>query len=103
MVAFPYQMAGKACNSYERFEDDIQLLKQMHLGIYRMSIEWCRIEPQKGVFNDEAIQHYLHILQRLKEENIKVCLTLHHVSILYGSMNKRLSIPWIICRIGNVI
>lgn len=76
----PYQMAGKACNSYERFEDDIQLLKQMHLGIYRMSIEWCRIEPQKGVFNDEAIQHYLHILQRLKEENIKVCLTLHHVS-----------------------
>ena len=99
----PYQMAGKACNSYERFEDDIQLLKQMHLGIYRMSIEWCRIEPQKGVFNDEAIQHYLHILQRLKEENIKVCLTLHHVSHPVWFHEQELSIPWIICRIGNVI
>lgn len=76
----PYQMAGKACNSYEQYEDDIALLKEMHLGIYRMSIEWCRIEPQRGCFDEEALQHYLHILQRLQEEGIKVCLTLHHVS-----------------------
>ena len=76
----PYQMAGKACDSYQRYEEDIALLKQMHLGVYRMSIEWCRIEPQKGQFNQEATQHYLHILRRLKEEGMKVCLTLHHVS-----------------------
>lgn len=76
----PYVMADKACNSYEQYEDDIALLKKMNLGLYRMSIEWSRIEPQKGCFDEAAIEHYLHILKRLKEENIKVCLTLHHVS-----------------------
>lgn len=76
----PYEMAGIACDSYNRYEDDIQLLKQMHMGVYRMSIEWCRIEPRKGCFDEVAIEHYLHQLQRLKEEGIQVCLTLHHVS-----------------------
>ena len=76
----PYQMAGKACNSYAMYEDDIQLLKDMNLNAYRMSLEWSRIEKEEGVFDEKEIQHYLHILQRLKEENIKVILTLHHVS-----------------------
>lgn len=76
----PYQKAGKACNSYIQYEDDIQLLKDMHLSIYRMSLEWSRIEPIEGAFNEEALLHYKTILQRLKEEHIQVCLTLHHVS-----------------------
>lgn len=76
----PYQMAGKADNSYEKFEDDISLLKEMNLSIYRMSIEWSRIEPEKGKINQEALNHYRHVLGRMKEENIKICLTLHHMS-----------------------
>lgn len=76
----PYQMANKACNSYVMYEDDIQLLKDMNLSAYRLSIEWSRIEPEEGQFNEEAIQHYVTVLKRLKEENIKVILTLHHVS-----------------------
>lgn len=75
-----YEPAGKACNSYEQYEDDIQLLKDMHLSIYRMSLEWSRIEPEKGHFDEQALLHYKHILKRLKEEGIQVCLTLHHVS-----------------------
>lgn len=76
----PYQKAGKACNSYVQYEDDIQLLKDMNIKMYRMSLEWCRIEPIEGEFNEAALQHYQTILQRLKEENIKVCLSLHHMS-----------------------
>lgn len=76
----PYVMAKKACNSYEMYRDDIALLKQMHLNTYRMSIEWSRIEPNIGEFNDDAIEHYIDVLKALKEENIKVCLTLHHNS-----------------------
>ena len=76
----PYEMPEKACNSYELYEDDIKLLKDMNLNLYRMSIEWCRIEPEEGKFNEEALNHYIKVLSRLKEENIKVCLTMHHVS-----------------------
>lgn len=76
----PYEMAGKACNSYEMYEDDIDLLKQMHLNIYRMSLEWSRIEEVEGEFNQEAVEHYKKVLKKLKENNIQVCLTIHHVS-----------------------
>ena len=76
----PYVPAGRACNSYECFEDDIKLCKQMHLSLYRMSIEWSRIEPEKGEFDETALVHYEHILQRFQEEGIQICLTLHHVS-----------------------
>ena len=76
----PYEFPKKACNSYELYEEDIKLLKDMNLSLYRMSVEWCRIEPEKGCFNEEATNHYLKVLSRLKEEGIKVCLTLHHVS-----------------------
>lgn len=76
----PYLMAGKACNSYEMYKEDTDLLKQMHLNTYRMSLEWSRIEPEEGVFNEEAIQHYVNVLKHLKDSHIKVCLTLHHNS-----------------------
>lgn len=76
----PYKMADKACNSYELYEEDIKLLKEMNLNLYRMSLEWSRIEPEQGQFDEEVIAHYKKILMRLKEENIMVCLTLHHVS-----------------------
>lgn len=75
-----YLKPGKACNSYELYHEDINLLKQMNLNTYRMSIEWSRIEKNKGEFNEEAINHYLDILKELKINNIKVCLTLHHNS-----------------------
>lgn len=76
----PYLMAGKACNSYEMYEDDIALIKKMNLNTYRLSLEWSRIEPEEGIFNQEAINHYLKVLKALKANNIKVCLTLHHNS-----------------------
>lgn len=76
----PYQMAQKACNSYEMYHEDIELLKKMNVNIYRMSLEWSRIEPKEGVFNEEAIQHYKDVLKELKKAHIKVALTLHHNS-----------------------
>ncbi|MGL5979239.1 MAG: family 1 glycosylhydrolase [Erysipelotrichaceae bacterium] len=76
----PYVKPELTCNSFVQFEDDIALLKAMHLTCYRMSIEWSRIEPEEGKYDEGAIQHYRRVLERLQEEKIKVCLTLHHVS-----------------------
>ena len=76
----PYLKAGKACNSYEMYTEDIQLLQKMNLNTYRMSLEWSRIEKVEGVFDESEIQHYKDVLKALKEANIKVCLTLHHNS-----------------------
>jgi len=34
--------------------DDIVLMKRINANAYRFSIEWSRVEPQDGTWNDEA-------------------------------------------------
>ena len=73
-----FQPAGIACNSYEMYDKDIQLLKDLGLNAYRMSVEWSRIEPEQDVFDEEAVEHYIRELEALKNAGIKICLTLFH-------------------------
>lgn len=75
-----YVPAGKASDSWHHFKDDLSLLKEMNLKLYRFSIEWARIEPQKEHYDDDAIAQYVNQLKQLKAAGIKVCLTLHHFS-----------------------
>ncbi|MFH1456569.1 MAG: glycoside hydrolase family 1 protein [Patescibacteria group bacterium] len=72
--------SGKACNSYELWKKDHSLIKDMNNNAYRFSIEWAKIEPTEGKFDEEVIQHYTEILADLKAKKIKVMLTLHHFS-----------------------
>lgn len=76
----PYKMAGLAANSYQMYDKDIELLTKMNLNTYRLSIEWSRIEPKNGKFDVKAVQYYINLLKKIKKENIKVVLTLHHFS-----------------------
>ena len=70
--------AGKACDHYHKFKEDFDLLEEMNLGAYRFSIEWSRIEPEPGEFDQEEIEHYRKVLKELKSRNIKTTVTLHH-------------------------
>ena len=72
------EVSGKACNSYNMVEEDIKLLKSLGHKMYRMSVEWCRIQPEEGVFDKDATEHYVKQLALLKENNIKTCVTLVH-------------------------
>lgn len=69
-----------ANNHYELYKDDIKLMKKMNIEIYRMGIEWSRIEPSKGEFCLEAMNHYIDEISLLKEKGIDVLVTLHHFS-----------------------
>ncbi|MFA6307001.1 MAG: glycoside hydrolase family 1 protein [Patescibacteria group bacterium] len=69
---------GSACKSYELFSQDIECLKELNCQAYRLGVEWARVEPEAGKFDMKAIEHYRLILKTLKENNIKVVLTLWH-------------------------
>ena len=43
-----------AVDHYNRYEEDIRLMAEAGLNTYRFSIEWARIEPEEGKF-DESI------------------------------------------------
>lgn len=70
-----------AADSFNKWKLDIELLKQTKQNAYRFSIEWSRIEPEEGVFNDDAIEHYRRILEELKNNNITSMVTLFHFTL----------------------
>mgnify|MGYP003290644341 CR=1 FL=1 len=70
----------RANNHYELYKEDIALMKKMNMEIYRMGIEWARIEPKRGHFNSEAMKHYIDEIKALKAHKIDVLVTLHHFS-----------------------
>ncbi len=71
-------LCRNACNSFNFFEKDLNCLKELNCSAYRLGVEWARIEPQKGKYDLDAIKQYKKILQNLKNNNIKVVLTLWH-------------------------
>lgn len=70
--------SGKACNSWELYKEDIRLLKQLGHKAYRFSIEWCRIEPEEGRYDEKALARYQEMLDLLAENGIHACVSLVH-------------------------
>ena len=72
---------GDACDSWHRYEEDLDLLVQFGLNSFRLSIEWARIEPEHGVFSREALDHYRAVLVACHDRAILPVVTLHHFTL----------------------
>lgn len=68
----------RACDHYNRWREDIDLMAEMGMQIYRFGIEWSRIEPVRGDFRPDVLAHYREEIEYMKEKGIKPLLTLHH-------------------------
>ncbi len=75
------EKSGMACNHYNMYREDAGLLKKLGHQAFRFSVEWSRIEPSEGNFNEEAISHYADELAALKEKGIKTFVTLVHFTV----------------------
>ncbi len=70
--------SGKGCGHWERFHDDVQLIRATGATAYRLSIEWARVEPRRGRFDDAAWEGYRERLEALVKWGIRPIVTLHH-------------------------
>ena len=70
--------SGPACDSWNRWPDDVRLLTELGLNAYRLSVEWARVEPEPGQFDQTAIDSYRRQLETLKHAGIEPMVTLHH-------------------------
>lgn len=70
--------SGAACNSFERWEDDLALVAGMGLNSYRFSVEWARIEPNPGEFSTAALDHYERIVDGCLERDLAPVITYNH-------------------------
>jgi beta-glucosidase len=68
-----------ACDSYHRYREDTQLLKELGANAYRMSIAWARIFPAgRGQPNQKGVDHYNRVIDNLLENGIQPYVTLFH-------------------------
>lgn len=67
-----------ACDHYNRYEQDIGLLREAGLNAYRFSIEWARVEPRPGEIDDREIEHYRHVLECCRANGVEPIVTMHH-------------------------
>lgn len=70
--------SGDACDSWNRWREDIDLVASMGLGTYRFSLEWSRIEPEEGEWSSAAIAHYRQMCETLLDRGIQPSVTFHH-------------------------
>jgi len=75
----------KASDFYHRYKEDIALLAEMGLKIYRLSINWTRIYPngEEEKPNEKGIAFYREILTELKNHNIEPLVTISHYELPY--------------------
>lgn len=69
---------GKGADFWELYEEDIQRAASLKLNSFRLSIEWNRIEPEKGKIDEAGIAHYNDIFDCLQRHKLEPMVTLHH-------------------------
>lgn len=74
-------VSGRACDHYNRFEEDFKLARSLGHNAHRFSIEWSRIEPVEGEFNQKEIQHYKNVVNSLRKNRMEPFVTIFHWTV----------------------
>jgi len=75
------QKSGRACAWWgDGFLADLDWMTRLNNNTHRCGVEWSRIEPKEGVFDDAAIDRYRFMLKAMRERGLAPMLTLHHFS-----------------------
>jgi beta-glucosidase len=75
------EKSGLADDHWNRFEEDFDNLVWLNANTHRFSVEWSRLEPQQGQWNDEAALHYREMIMALKKRNIRPVICLFHFTL----------------------
>lgn len=72
---------GRACDHYHRYEADFDIAKSLGHNCHRISIEWARIEPEEGKFDEKEVEHYAKVIAALRARHLKPFITLWHFTL----------------------
>jgi beta-glucosidase len=73
--------AGRSSDHYNRYEEDFNIAKRLGHNAHRFSIEWARIEPEEGKFDEKEIEHYRNVLRALHSRGMTPFITLWHFTL----------------------
>jgi len=81
-----YYPSMKGSDFYNRYKEDIELLSQMKVNAFRMSISWTRIFPNGDDVNpnEEGLEFYDKVFDELLKHNITPIVTMSHFDVPLG-------------------
>lgn len=69
---------GDAVDFWNRYPEDIARAAAMGINTFRLSVEWARIEPAPGEYDDEALRHYDRIIDSIRAQGMTPMITMVH-------------------------
>jgi beta-glucosidase len=69
---------GKSVDFLHRYREDVDLAAGMGSNTFRISIEWDRVEPEKGVIDQGALAYYDDLIDAITEKGMQPVVTLIH-------------------------
>ncbi len=74
-------ISGKGIDHYNRYKEDFDIAKKLNLNAFRFGIEWSRMEPQEGVWDEAAVEHYRVYISELKKRGLEPFLNVWHWTV----------------------
>ncbi len=71
-------VSGMGVDHYRRFKEDFVIAKNLNLNAFRFGIEWSRIEPEEGRWDEAEIKHYRTYIAELRNAGLEPFLNLWH-------------------------
>lgn len=71
-------VSGKGVEHYKRYKEDFKLAKELNLNSLRFGIEWSRLEPKEGEWDEAQIEHYREYIAELRKQKIEPMLNIWH-------------------------
>ncbi|MFO0750568.1 MAG: family 1 glycosylhydrolase [Myxococcota bacterium] len=72
------ERTGLGCDFWHRWEDDLDLARDLGINAFRMGLEWVRVEPAPGVFDEAALDRYAAIIAGARRRGMEPVVTLQH-------------------------
>ncbi|MBC7543834.1 MAG: glycoside hydrolase family 1 protein [Candidatus Sericytochromatia bacterium] len=93
--------SGEAVDHYHQFDRDFAEAAAMGHTAHRLSIEWSRIEPTQGHYDEAAWRHYDAVFASLARHHLRPMVTLWHFTnpqwtmAQGGWLNPRTGAAWV--------
>lgn len=77
---YPFRVGSKG---YEYIDEDLALIQELDLDLYRLSISWSRLFPtgEASEPSESGVRYYDKIFNFLKHHNIKIFVTMNHYAV----------------------
>ncbi len=79
-----------ACDTYNRYKDDVRMMKDINLNSFRTSIQWARLieDLETGAVSQDAVEFYNGYINEMLDNDIEPIINLYHFDMPADLMTK---------------